>query len=378
MTFSSTSQKFRDGDRDLPHPTGNMDGAAFLAPVVSARLSRARGALSARRVRGPRAQHAHHVAAATAAAGPAGAAGVRLGALADAGSGEDASLQHRLSPGERARTVVHVCKSGTLCTSSLLHDGVPFGSHADYILCEDGRPAFLLANEANHTRNLAEKSNCSLYTQPPSSAGQDGCRATLVGRVVRMEQSEADEIRERYIDTHAHAEFALTFPDMFAFYKMEVDDVFYVGGFGVVAQWVSAEAFLGADPDPLCFDAPGIVKGLNEKKEDDMMRLCKIFLGVEGVTSCTLTGLDRLGFDLRVRDSAGAFQEYRVAFREKVENRFDVQSALVKTFQEAWEREMGYADNWADDDERPAIMYYSTPAASQPILPNQPEEPTQP
>lgn len=297
------------------------------------------------------AKHSAHVANST----PRNAAGVRLGALEEANGTED--TPYRLSLGEQARTVVHVCQSGTLCTASATHSGVPFGSHADYVLCDDGQPAFLLANGAQHTGNLARVAQCSLYAQPPATAGQDGCRATLVGVMKKMEKEEEDEIRERYIETHSHAAYALQYPDLFAFYKMHIDDVFFVGGFGVVATWVGAKSFLDALPDPLCFDAPGIVREINKTRGDDLIRMSRIFLGIEAAQSCTLSALDSLGFDLRVRDSNGDFQEYRVAFRENVANRFDVQSALVKSFQEAWEREMGYADTWAD--ERPTIMYYS-------------------
>eukprot|EP00171_Calliarthron_tuberculosum_P018567 IDg18567t1 len=338
-----------------------MHDPGFAAPAAL-RVRVQRGTLSCARSRAvfacaPAAGEAHVAHA------PGGAAGIRLQAMQEAGRGDAGNsiedTPHRLSLGEQARTVVHVCRSGTLCTSSATHSGVPFGSHADYVLCDDGRPGFLLANGAQHTGNLARVAQCSLYCQPPATAGQEGCRATLVGVMRRMTDDEASEVRERYIETHAHAAFALQYPDSFAFYKMDVDDVFFVGGFGVVATWVSAGQFLDAQPDPLCFDAPDIVRTINGSREEDLLRLCRIFLGIEAAQSCTLSALDRLGFDLRVRDESGDFKEYRVAFREKVANRFDVQSALVKTFQEAWEREMGHADSWADDDERPAVMYYS-------------------
>ena len=276
-----------------------------------------------------------------------------------AGPGSTEVTPHRLSLGEQARTVVHVCRTGTLCTSSADHDGVPFGSHVDYVLCDDGRPAMLLAARAAHTINLEKADKCSLFCQPPATYGQDGCRATITGRVRKMSEEESEEIRERYIDTHAHATDALKYPKLFSFHVMEVDDVFFVGGFGVVAKWVGATKFLDAEPDPLCFDAPDIVFRLNSEREEDLKRLCRVFLGLKDVSTCKLSNLDRLGFDLRVKDEDVVFKEFRVAFRENVNNRFDVQSALVKTFQEAWEREMGFAESWADDDERPTLMYYS-------------------
>jgi hypothetical protein len=73
-----------------------------------------------------------------------------------------------------------------------------------------------------------------------------------------------------------------------------------------------------------------------------------------------MTGLDRLGFDVRVRANVDAsIREYRVAFRESVNNRFDCQSALVKAFQEAWERQNGMEDAWLAEEARPTVMYYA-------------------
>jgi len=46
---------------------------------------------------------------------------------------------HRPSIVDKARTITHVCTSGTLCTSSVIEgcEGSPFGSYVDYIL--DGK-----------------------------------------------------------------------------------------------------------------------------------------------------------------------------------------------------------------------------------------------
>lgn len=60
------------------------------------------------------------------------------------------------------------------------------------------------------------------------------------------------------------------------------------------------------------------------------------------IAKYTMKSLGRLGFDLRVREKDAVIAEYRVPFREVVQTRFDVQSALIKAFQEAWERENGY------------------------------------
>ena len=67
-------------------------------------------------------------------------------------------------------------------------------------------------------------------------------------------------------------------------------------------------------------------------------------------------GVDRLGMDLRVtRSSTGATDEYRIGFRDRVASSEDAKSEIIKTFQEAWERENGYI--WSE--ELPPIICYA-------------------
>lgn len=260
--------------------------------------------------------------------------------------------EHRLTVGERARTVVHVCRTGTLCTSSVKHGGVPFGSHVDYVLDSVGRPVMLLAVDAAHSKNLTESNRVSLYAQPQESSGQGGCRATLVGRLAPLtvsadggdqaaEEEEVAELVEAYTERHPHAAKALTYPDRFNFFRMSVEDVYFVGGFGVTATWVPPEEYSSASADPLAFDAPAMVSTTNKRQQKELRSMCRVFLGVTDAETVTMMALDRLGVDLRVVTTAGATSEFRVAFRETVTCRFDAQSALVKALQESWEKENG-------------------------------------
>lgn len=268
--------------------------------------------------------------------------------------------EHRLTVGERARTVVHVCRTGTLCTSSAKHGGVPFGSHVDYVLDSVGRPVMLLAVDAAHSKNLTESNQVSLYAQPQDSSGQGGCRATLIGRLAPLTgvspaagaegggadpaaagEEEVAELVEAYTERHPHAAKALTYPDRFNFFRMSVEDVYFVGGFGVTATWVPPEEYAFASADPLAFDAPSMVSTTNKKRQKQLRSMCRVFLGVTDAETVTMMALDRLGVDLRVVTTAGATSEFRVAFRETVTCRFDAQSALVKALQESWEKENG-------------------------------------
>ncbi len=54
-----------------------------------------------------------------------------------------------------------------------------------------------------------------------------------------MLEENVAEVRERYLERHANACFWVDCGD-FAFYRMEVTDSYFVGGFGVMG-WVAAE-----------------------------------------------------------------------------------------------------------------------------------------
>eukprot|EP00871_Galdieria_phlegrea_P004666 jgi/Galph1/51/GphlegSOOS_G4873.1 len=227
----------------------------------------------------------------------------------------------RLSFGEQARTVVHVCKTGTLCTNSVKHNDTPFGSHVDYILDDLGRPIVLLAQNAAHMRNLRSSASCSLFCQPLASSGQSGCRVTLVGYMVKL---PVDQI-------------ALKYPE-FAFYRMEILDIYFVGGYGVTATWVEPNEYISAEPDPLAFQSQELLT-------------C--------VQQCEMAMIDRLGFDMRVQLSETDIKEYRIGFREHVVTTLDAQSSLVQAMQEAWELENGHEYLWQEEQHRPIYLYYS-------------------
>ena len=55
--------------------------------------------------------------------------------------------------------------------------------------------------------------------------------------------------RELYLARYANSKYWVDFDD-FSFYRMDVVDVYYVGGFGVMG-WVPASEYDLAKPDPL-------------------------------------------------------------------------------------------------------------------------------
>jgi len=112
-----------------------------------------------------------------------------------------------------------------------------------------GRPLLCLSDLAEHSRNLAADPRASLL----AVATGDGdplalARVTVVGSVAELTGAEREAALRTYRDVHPSA-FYSAFAD-FRMYRLEVDSVRYVGGFGRMS-WVSAADHAAAEPDPL-------------------------------------------------------------------------------------------------------------------------------
>ncbi len=145
----------------------------------------------------------------------------------------------------KARELVGSRGFGCLSTQSARHPGFPFVSIAEYATDAAGQPVFLLSGLAVHSKNLAGDARASLIVFAPD-AEQDtlgAARVTLMGEVRPVAEDEQDAVKDRYLARHPQAEQWAGFGD-FAFYRMQVADVYYVGGFGQMG-WVSAGDFVG-------------------------------------------------------------------------------------------------------------------------------------
>src|SRR5580658_10570008 len=124
---------------------------------------------------------------------------------------------------ERARTLVHLGRIGSLSTLSRKQPGFPFGSVMPYGLDDRGRPIFLISTMAMHTQNLQADPRASLLVTQDAADGDPlgASRVTLVGNVQRIPESEVAEARALYLARYANSKYWVDFED-FSFYRMEV------------------------------------------------------------------------------------------------------------------------------------------------------------
>jgi heme iron utilization protein len=227
---------------------------------------------------------------------------------------------------ERARTLVHLERQGSLSTLSRKQPGWPFGSVMPYALDDQGRPMFLISAMAMHTQNLLGDQRASLLVTPSMISGDPlgAARITLMGLTAKVAKEEVVQIRERYLARHANAAYWVDFND-FAFFRMAIADVYFVGGFGSMG-WVAVEDYETAAVDPLADVSSDLIKEINHEQADTLLALGR-FLGNEEAQQATMTAVDRLGFHLRIR-SADRMQGGRIAFPSPVTQAQEVKAGL--------------------------------------------------
>ena len=234
---------------------------------------------------------------------------------------------------ERARTLVYLCRIGSLSTLSRKQAGFPFGSLMPYGLDDRGRPIFLISTMAMHTHNLQADSRASLLVTQQDVSGDPlgASRVTVVGNVLAIPEAEVPETRKLYLSRHANSKYWVDFDDFF-FYRMDVVDVYYVGGFGVMG-WVSASDYDRARPDPLADAAADIMRHMNTDHGDALISLARAFAGIES-QEATMTAVDRLGFHVRLKTVDG-IRGARIAFLREVSNAAETRKVLVEMVQQA-------------------------------------------
>jgi putative heme iron utilization protein len=234
---------------------------------------------------------------------------------------------------ERARTLAHLGRIASLSTLSRKQPGFPFGSVMPYALDPGGRPIFLISTMAMHTQNLQADPRASLLVTQPDASGDPlgASRVTLVGNVLTIPEPEVADARKLYLDRYANSKYWVDFED-FSFYRMDVLDVYYVGGFGVMG-WVVASDYGRAQPDPLADAAAGIIEHMNADHKEALLLLARMFAGIEG-EEATMTAVDRLGFHVRLRTQDG-MKGTRIAFLREARNAAETRKVLVEMVQRA-------------------------------------------
>jgi putative heme iron utilization protein len=230
---------------------------------------------------------------------------------------------------------MHSVRIGSLSTLSRKQPEFPFGSLMPYALDDQGRPIFLISTMAMHTQNLQADPRASLLvTEPDASCDPPGSsRVTLIGNVVRMPEPELASARTVYLTGYPDSKYWVDFDDFF-FYRMDVLDIYYVGGFGVMG-WVAASEYSQVQPDPLGESRNEIIGHMNADHKDALILLAKRFAGIEA-QEANMTSVDRLGFHVRLKTPDG-IKGSRIAFLREVRSPDETREVFVEMVRQARE-----------------------------------------
>jgi putative heme iron utilization protein len=202
-----------------------------------------------------------------------------------------------------------------------------------YGLDERGRPIFLVSTMAMHTQNLKADPRASLLVTQDDASGDPlgASRVTLVGNVLPIPEIEVADARQLYLARYTNSKYWVDFED-FSFYRMDVVDIYYVGGFGVMG-WVSASEYGRSQPDPLADSMVEIIQHMNTDHKDTLVLLARKFARIEA-EEATMVAVDRLGFHIRVKTQDGV-RGARIAFLREVSNPAETRKVLVEMVQQS-------------------------------------------
>jgi putative heme iron utilization protein len=161
----------------------------------------------------------------------------------------------------------------------------------------------------------------------PLAAG----RLTLMGEARRLAGADAVEARAAYLLRHQRASYWVDFED-FGFWRLEVLDVYFVGGFAAM-DWVTAADYAAAAPDPLADVAGGIVEHMNRDHADALITYARYYAG-EPADEATMVTVDRLGFKLRLRQGE-RLSSVRIAFPREVSSAAQSREVLIEMLRRA-------------------------------------------
>ncbi|MFO0996864.1 MAG: DUF2470 domain-containing protein [Alphaproteobacteria bacterium] len=203
----------------------------------------------------------------------------------------------------------------------------PYVSLALVASAADATPLLLLSSLAEHTRNIAQDARLALLYD--GTQGLDdpltGMRASVVGRAIRSER--ADD-RTRFLARHPSARVYADFQD-FAVYRVAVDRVHLVAGFGRIRWLAAAEILLADVPAGLMAQEGDILDHMNGDHAEAIGLYATAILG-RTPGEWRMTGLDPEGCDLRCGGATA-----RLTFAQAIQNPEEARATLARLAQEA-------------------------------------------
>ena len=170
------------------------------------------------------------------------------------------------------------CREGVLSTVSKKYEGYPFGSFVTFISGADRSIIFYASDIAQHTINLKNNSKaCITLFNLSEGDKQDSARLSLLGDVKKIDE-DIDEISRQFIEFFPESSQYSNMHD-FNFYKLNISQVRWIGGFGKIA-WLSSTNW---NPTKLKWlkQENSMVKHMNEDHSNSIVSTLNAKLGIK-------------------------------------------------------------------------------------------------
>ena len=154
-------------------------------------------------------------------------------------SGGPAAAPDLKSLGTEARGLIRRALKAALATTGSAQEpavaGWPANALVTVAAAGDGSPILLLSTLAHHTGNILADSRASLLIDATEGFAnpQTGPRVSVTGRIARTDDPA---LARRFLARHPAAKMYAGFGD-FAFYRMEIERLHYIGGLAR-ARWI--------------------------------------------------------------------------------------------------------------------------------------------
>lgn len=240
-----------------------------------------------------------------------------------------------ISLAREARQFLFATRHAILSTHAIKYPGYPFGSVAPFVCNHQAEPVILISTIAEHTKNILQNPKVSLVVFSGADDLQANARLTLMGEAIACDKQDPD-LRARYLRYLPQAD---TYFDMhdFHFYRIRVDHVRYIAGFGRMGWFEGAALNEDLAGSALSADEAGIIEHMNADHADSLRQYCQHVHGI-APSQATMTGMDAEGFDVAYQtgEQQGAlrFDFATLGIAQPVLNAQDARKALVALSQQ--------------------------------------------
>ena len=170
------------------------------------------------------------------------------------------------------------CREGVLSTVSKKYEGYPFGSFVTFISGADRSLIFYASDIAQHTINLKNNSKaCITLFNLSEGDKQDSARLSLIGDVKKIDK-DVEEISRQFIEFFPESSQYSNMHD-FSFYKLNISQVRWIGGFGKIA-WLSSTNWNPIEPKWLKKEH-SMIEHMNEDHSNSIVSTLNAKLGIK-------------------------------------------------------------------------------------------------